>query len=68
MELQTKKSEEWTKCFETSINLPESPFLGFSAMTGDVADNHEYALIAVNYILVVNSTPLIEGHDIVGKR
>lgn len=48
MELQTKKSEEWTKCFETSINLPESPFLGFSAMTGDVADNHEYAFIAVN--------------------
>jgi mannose-binding lectin 2 len=41
VELQTKKTDEWIKCFETSIVLPESPYLGFSAMTGDVSDNHE---------------------------
>jgi mannose-binding lectin 2 len=41
VELQTKKSDEWLKCFETSIVLPESPYLGFTALTGDVSDAHE---------------------------
>ena len=34
--------DEWTECFTVGpISLPNAPFLGFSAMTGDVFDAHE---------------------------
>lgn len=46
VELQTKKTDEWLKCFETSIVLPESPYLGFTALTGDVSDAHD--IISIN--------------------
>jgi hypothetical protein len=42
LELQTKNSENWKKCFETTVTLPDSPYLGFTAATGDVSDNHEW--------------------------
>jgi len=36
--------DDWTDCFYVEkVNLPTNPFLGFSAMTGDVSDAHEYA-------------------------
>lgn len=35
--------DEWTECFTVwDITLPNTPYLGFTAMTGDVSDNHEY--------------------------
>jgi hypothetical protein len=41
--IQYKAWDEWTHCFRvTGLSLPISPFLGFSAMTGDVHDAHEY--------------------------
>ena len=34
--------DDWTDCFTLSpISLPPSPYVGFSAMTGDVFDAHE---------------------------
>jgi hypothetical protein len=34
--------DDWTDCFYVEgAKLPESPYLGFSAMTGDVSDAHE---------------------------
>ena len=37
--------DDWTDCFFIpKLSLPPNPFLGFSAMTGDVSDAHEYAL------------------------
>ena len=37
--------EEWSDCFTLKdISLPANPFIGFSAMTGDVSDAHEYAI------------------------
>ena len=37
------KGDEWTDCFVIgNVSLPANPFLGFSAMTGDVSDAHEY--------------------------
>ena len=34
--------DDWTDCFSLSpISLPSAPYLGFSAMTGDVFDAHE---------------------------
>ena len=44
LKLQTKKPEEWTTCFEVATELPESPYIGFSALTGDVSDAHESVL------------------------
>jgi len=38
--------QEWTDCFTLKdISLPLNPYLGFSAMTGDVSDAHEYAYL-----------------------
>ena len=37
--------DDWTDCFFIpKVTLPPTPFLGFTAMTGDVSDAHEYAL------------------------
>ncbi|KAG5352749.1 hypothetical protein C0989_000688 [Termitomyces sp. Mn162] len=44
VKLQHKAWDEWTDCFHVkNITLPLNPFLGFTAMTGDVSDAHEYA-------------------------
>ena len=46
VELQYKAVDEWTECFETeAIKLPKAGFLGFSAETGELSDNHD--IIAV---------------------
>lgn len=35
--------DEWTDCFHIEgISLPMSPYLGVSALTGEVFDAHEY--------------------------
>ena len=34
--------DEWTECFTSyGTVLPLAPYVGFSALTGDVSDNHE---------------------------
>jgi hypothetical protein len=39
--------DDWTPCFTLkNVSLPEVPFLGFSALTGDVSDDHEYEVLA----------------------
>ena len=46
VDVQYKAVDEWTECFETEpIKLPHSFYLGFSAETGEVTDNHD--IIAV---------------------
>ncbi|KAE8539583.1 hypothetical protein D1P53_004686 [Cryptococcus gattii VGV] len=46
LKLQTKKSDEWKICFETNVNLPESPYIGFSAASGDLTEWH--SIVSVN--------------------
>ncbi len=42
VKMQYKAWDDWTDCFRVDkISLPNAPFVGFSAMTGDVSDNHE---------------------------
>ena len=42
VEVQYKAPDEWTECFETeAIKLPQSTYLGFSAETGELSDNHD---------------------------
>lgn len=40
--LQYKAENEWTECFETGpLILPSVSYLGFSAETGELSDNHD---------------------------
>jgi len=42
VDLQYKEEDQWIRCFETgSIKLPSVAYLGFSAETGELADNHD---------------------------
>jgi len=46
VKIQFRAWDEWTDCFrKEKVSLLSAPFLGFSAMTGDVSDNHD--IIAV---------------------
>ena len=49
--MQYKAWDEWTDCFHIpNVELPLAPLLGFSALTGDVYDAHEY----------VSSLPIVQ--------
>ena len=38
--------DEWAECFTVhGLTLPLAPYVGFSALTGDISDNHEYVFI-----------------------
>jgi lectin, mannose-binding 2 len=43
LELQYKAEDEWTLCFETTEPpaIPQIAYLGFSAETGELSDNHD---------------------------
>ncbi|KAK3096335.1 hypothetical protein LTR53_019393, partial [Teratosphaeriaceae sp. CCFEE 6253] len=42
VELMYKKEDEWTRCFEVpNVKLPSVTYLGFSAETGELSDNHD---------------------------
>lgn len=43
--MPSELGDDWTPCFTLkNVTLPEVPFLGFSALTGDVSDEHEYVV------------------------
>lgn len=42
LDLMYRKEDEWTRCFEVpSVKLPSVSYLGFSAETGELSDNHD---------------------------
>lgn len=42
VDLMYKKEDEWTMCFQVeNVKLPETAYLGFSAETGELSDNHD---------------------------
>ena len=42
VELQYQVADEWTDCFETGpLKIPSLVYLGFSAETGELHDNHD---------------------------
>ncbi|OLL24655.1 L-type lectin-like domain-containing protein [Neolecta irregularis DAH-3] len=48
LELQYQKEGEWTSCFNIkNVALPSLSYLGFTALTGEVSDNHD--IIAALY-------------------
>jgi mannose-binding lectin 2 len=48
LELQYKAENEWTLCFETNEPpaIPQVAYLGFSAETGELSDNHD--IVSIN--------------------
>ncbi|KAF4563069.1 hypothetical protein EYR40_007212 [Pleurotus pulmonarius] len=42
VKIQYKAWDDWSDCFHVeNVTLPSAPFIGFSAMTGDVSDAHD---------------------------
>ena len=45
--------EEWSNCFTLNdISVPSNPFIGLTAMTGDVSDAHEYVFWALGVFML----------------
>jgi len=56
VKIHYKAWDDWTTCFTLrNVTLPDSPYLGFSAMTGDVADDHDIIGIST-YSAILSST------------
>jgi mannose-binding lectin 2 len=59
LELQYREDNSWTKCFSLrGIRLPKPAYLGFSAMTGEVTDNHDIIYVSTHEI---TSKPPVEA-------
>ncbi|KXT08097.1 hypothetical protein AC579_1473 [Pseudocercospora musae] len=47
VDLMYKNEDEWTRCFEFgSVKLPTVTYLGFSAETGELSDNHDIVTVS----------------------
>jgi lectin, mannose-binding 2 len=57
VELQYKSDNEWTECFnvENPPTLPTVTYLGFTAETGELSDNHD--IISINAKNLYTTTP-----------
>ncbi|KAH8103270.1 legume-like lectin [Cristinia sonorae] len=56
VKIQYKAWDEWSDCFtiQGADVLPPAPFLGFSAMTGDVFDNHDIISVTTHSAVLSN--------------
>jgi hypothetical protein len=64
--IQYKAWDEWTHCFRVpDLKLPMSPFLGFSAITGDVHDAHECVFPALAVCAALTAEQHHRGDDVV---
>lgn len=53
LDLQYKSEDSWNNCFkldasETNIAIPSVAYLGFSAETGELSDNHDIVSVKAN--------------------
>jgi len=49
VKLQWKGWEEWSNCFTLhDISLPQTPYIGLTAMTGDVSDAHDIISVSTS--------------------
>ncbi|KAK0212224.1 legume-like lectin [Desarmillaria ectypa] len=53
VKLQYKAWDDWTDCFRADgVSLPTASFLGMSAMTGDVSDNHDIISVSTHSAII----------------
>jgi mannose-binding lectin 2 len=58
LQLQYKEGSEWLPCFEVgSIKLPSVSYLGFSAETGELSDNHDVVRVETRNLYSEYKTP-----------
>jgi len=49
VKVQWKGWEEWSNCFTLKdISLPQNPYIGLTAMTGDVSDAHDVVAVSTS--------------------
>ena len=52
LKLQYKAWDQWEPCFTIpNVTLPSAAYLGFTALTGEVSDNHDIISITTNNII-----------------
>jgi mannose-binding lectin 2 len=62
--VQYKAWDDWTDCFRVdNIKLPHHPFLGFSAMTGDVSDAHDIISVTSSSVVISPQTEPRNKHN-----
>lgn len=59
LDLQYKKEDQWELCFETFEPplIPSVAYLGFSAETGELSDNHDIIAVKTKNLYNANSKP-----------
>ncbi|KAF9585493.1 hypothetical protein BGW38_002127, partial [Lunasporangiospora selenospora] len=61
VKLQTRGDDVWDDCFTlTGVQLPAEPYLGFTAGTGEVHDNHD--------VVAVRTSLLAKAEEFVNTR
>ncbi|SLM39375.1 lectin family integral membrane [Lasallia pustulata] len=66
LELQYRTQDEWTLCFDIEgVKIPTVAYLGFSAETGELSDNHD--IISVESRNLYNSQQFSESRSKGGK-
>lgn len=56
VKIQYKAWDDWTNCFRIdNFKMPSAPYLGFSAMTGEVHDNHDIISVST-YSAIISSS------------
>ncbi|KAI9807782.1 MAG: hypothetical protein M1825_005087 [Sarcosagium campestre] len=71
LELQYKDEDKWEQCFEVStITIPNVAYLGFSAHTGELSDNHDIIRVEANNLYSTSPEASKPGKDRVspGKK
>ncbi|EJF60754.1 legume-like lectin, partial [Dichomitus squalens LYAD-421 SS1] len=67
VKIQYKAWDEWTECFTSyGTVLPLAPYVGFSALTGDVSDNHD--IISVTTYSAILSSPDAQRDKLTGSK